>query len=73
VALAPELPAEAAAIALAAARPIAPPICRLVLIKPEATPASERSTPVRLAIVIGTNERPSPAPPTTNHGKRSGK
>src|SRR2546430_12044085 len=39
------------------ARPIAPPIWRLVLIRPEATPASARCTPERLAIVTGTNER----------------
>jgi hypothetical protein len=64
---------EVAAIVLTAARPIAPPICRLVLTSPEATPASERSTPVRLAIVTGTNEKPIPAPPSTNHGKRSQK
>src|SRR5579885_1154228 len=37
----------AAAIALTAAIPIAPPICRLVLMRPEAMPASARSTPAR--------------------------
>src|SRR5439155_25752199 len=57
-------------MALTAARPIAPPTWRLVLIKPDATPASDRSTPVRPAIVTGTNEKPMPAPPSTNHGKR---
>jgi hypothetical protein len=61
------------AMALAAARPIAPPIWRLVLTRPEATPASARSTPVRLAIVTGTNESPIPAPPSTKPGKRSQK
>src|ERR671935_39853 len=62
---------EVVAIALVAATPIAPPICRLVLTRPEATPASARSTPVRLAIVTGTNENPMPAPPRTKAGKRS--
>ena len=37
-----EVPSTVAAIALAAAMPIAPPICRLVLTSPEATPASAR-------------------------------
>ena len=64
---------EAAAIALTAAMPIAPPICRPVLIRPEATPETARSTPERPAIVIGTNERPMPAPPRTNPGKTSQK
>ena len=45
---------------LIAASPIAPPICRLVFTSPEATPASARSTPARLAIVTGTKEKPSP-------------
>src|SRR5581483_3442146 len=55
--LAKELVDEAA-IALIAARPIAPPIWRLVFTRPDAMPASERSTPVRLAIVTGTNDNP---------------
>ena len=42
-----------AAIALIAASPIAPPIWRLVLTRPDAMPASARSTPARLAIVSG--------------------
>ena len=67
------MPVEVAAIVLAAARPIAPPIWRLVLIRPEATPASARCTPERLAIVTGTNESPMAAPPSTNAGNRSQK
>ena len=66
-----DLPGAASITALAPAIPIAPPIWRLVFTRPEATPASERSTPCRLAIVSGTNERPRPAPPTTNAGRRS--
>ena len=62
-----------AAMVLIAASPIAPPICRLVFTSPEATPASARSTPVRLAIVIGTKEKPIPAPPSTKAGKMSQK
>ena len=62
-----------AAIALTAAIPIAPPIWRLVLISPDATPASARSTPVRPAIVTGTKANPIPAPPSTNAGNRSQK
>ena len=58
---------------LIAARPIAPPICRLVFTSPDATPASARSTPVRLAIVTGTKEKPIPAPPSTKAGKMSQK
>src|ERR1700758_5163984 len=55
---------------LIAASPIAPPICRLVFTSPEATPASARSTPARLAIVTGTKEKPSPTPPSTKGGKQ---
>ena len=58
---------------LIAASPIAPPIWRLVFTSPEATPASARSTPARLAIVTGTKEKPRPVPPTTKAGKRSQK
>src|SRR5262249_37142444 len=64
---------EAAAIALTAASPMAPPIWRLVLTSPDATPASARPTPERLAIVTGTNEKPIPAPPRTKAGKRAQK
>jgi len=58
---------------LIVATPIAPPIWRLVFTSPEATPASARSTPVRLPIVIGTKEKPIPAPPSTKAGKMSQK
>ena len=50
-----ELPIEART-----ARPSAPPICWLVLIMPEARPASCGSTPATAAIVIGTNAKPRP-------------
>ena len=48
---------------VATATPIAPPICWLVLISPEATPASAWLTPVSAPIVIGTNASASPMPP----------
>ena len=56
-----------------AASPTEPPICRLVLISPEATPASAGWTPVRLAIVTGTNENASPIPLRIRPGKTSQK
>ena len=51
-----------------AASPTEPPICLLVLISPEATPASAGWTPVMLAIVTGTNVSASPIPLTTRPG-----
>jgi hypothetical protein len=57
-----------AAIVVTAASPIEPPICRLVLTSPEATPASAGWTPVMLAIVTGTNESASPIPLMTIPG-----
>ena len=47
------------------ARPTAPPTWREVLIRPEASPASWSGTPVVAAIVIGTNDNPSPTPTST--------
>ena len=44
------------------ATPSAPPICWLVLMSPEASPASRGGTPARAAIETGTNEKPSPTP-----------
>src|SRR5262245_35181354 len=64
---------DAAATALITARPMAPPIWRLVLTRPDATPESEGRTPVRLPIVAETNETPRPRPPTRRPGKRSQK
>jgi hypothetical protein len=48
-----------------------PPIWRLVLTRPDATPESDGRTPVRLPIVAETKETPKPAPPSRKAGKRS--
>jgi len=61
------------AIVVAAATPIAPPICWLVLIRPDATPASEGWTPVSAPIDIATNASASPMPLRRNAGNRSQK
>src|SRR5262249_2839905 len=66
-------PVAADAIAVVAAIPIAPPIWRLVLIRPDATPASAAETPASPAIVTGTNASAIPAPPSRKPGKRSQK
>ena len=52
---------------------IAPPICWLVLIRPDATPASDCCTPVSAPIDIGTNASASPMPLSRNAGNRSQK
>ena len=54
-----------------ARRSRAPPICWDVLIRPDASPASEGSTPARAAIEIGTNEKPIPIAISRNPGSRS--
>ena len=56
----------AAPVALAYPLDPGPPV-------PVPRPASARPTPVRLAIVTGTNESPMAAPPSTNAGNRSQK
>ena len=62
-----------AAIVVTAAMPTAPPIWRVVLIRPEAMPASGGATPCSAAIVTGTNVRPRPTPVTISAGKTSQK
>ncbi len=47
------------------ARPRAPPTWRVVLIRPEASPASWGGTPAVADRVIGTNDIPSPKPIST--------
>ena len=59
------------AIVVAAATPIAPPICWFVLIKPDAIPASAGRTPVSAPIDIGTKASASPTPLIRKAGKRS--
>src|SRR5262249_25521447 len=56
----------AAATVVVTARPTAPPICWLVLISPEARPASAGRTPVAEAIRSPTKARPSAAATITN-------
>ena len=58
-----------AVIVVSAAKPIEQWTCRLVLISPEATPASAGRTPVSPAIITGTNEKASPTPLTIRAGK----
>ena len=53
------------------ARPSAPPICWLVLMSPDASPASGPCTPASAAIEIGTNEKPMPTPMIRKPGSRS--
>ena len=50
------------------ATPRAPPICCVVVIKPDATPASSWATPLIAPMVTGTNERPRPTPAKRNPG-----
>ena len=59
------------AIVESAAMPSAPPICWEVLIRPEASPASDAFTPASAAIEIGTNENPIPTPMIRKPGSRS--
>ena len=59
------------AIVDSAAMPSAPPICCEVLIRPDASPASEGVTPASAAIEIGTNENPIPTPMIRKPGSRS--
>src|SRR5262249_11171460 len=49
-----------------------PPICWLVLISPEASPASEGATWESAAIVTGTNPNASPSAKIRYGGSRSG-
>src|SRR5262249_46507238 len=65
--------ATVAAMVVTAAMPTAPPIWRVVLIRPEAMPASAGETPWSAAIVTGTNVRPRPIPVTISAGKTSQK
>src|SRR6266508_1997804 len=53
------------------ATPSAPPICCVVLMSPDASPASCGATPASAAIDIGTNENPSPTPIAKKPGSRS--
>ena len=46
------------------ARPSDPPTCWVVLRRPEARPESSAATPLVAAIVMGTNDMPSPMPTT---------
>src|SRR3712207_8828794 len=50
------------ATVIRSATPSAPPICWLVLMSPEARPASRSPTPASAAMEIGTNEKPIPTP-----------
>jgi hypothetical protein len=50
------------------ASPSDPPTCWVVLSRPEARPESPAATPLVAAIVIGTNDMPSPTPITTIAG-----
>ena len=59
------------AIVVATATPIAPPICCVVLIRPDAMPASAWRTPVSAPIDIGTNASASPMPLIRKAGNRS--
>src|SRR4249920_3816393 len=53
------------------ATPIAPPTCWAVLINPDASPASCRSTPASAAIDTGTNVNGSAKPTSRYPGSRS--
>ena len=64
---------ERRAIVVAAATPIAPPICWLVLINPEAIPASAGRTQVSAPIATGMKTKASPSPRTMKPGNRSRK
>ena len=64
------LAVRAAAMVVVTARPTAPPICWLVLISPEARPASAGLTPVTEATRLPTKARPSAAATITNPGSR---
>src|SRR5256886_12876983 len=55
------------------ASPIPPPICWLVVISPDARPASLLVTPLSAAMDTGTNENPRPTPINRKPGKRSQK
>src|SRR5215475_12704194 len=59
-----------AAMVVVTARPIAPPICWLVLIIPDAMPASADSTPVVEAMKSPTKATPSAAATSTKPGSR---
>ena len=61
------------ATVVATATPIAPPTCWVVLISPDATPASAGRTPVSAPIDIGTNASARPRPLIRKAGKRSEK
>src|SRR5699024_12093823 len=53
---------EIAAAAVAAARPIAPPNCFAVVIRPEAAPVCSGRTPVVTSVASGVYLRPHPLP-----------
>jgi hypothetical protein len=59
------------AIVDSTAMPSAPPICCVVLNRPDASPASAGWTPASAAIEIGTNEKPRPTPTSRKPGSRS--
>ena len=61
---------RAAATLVATPRPMAPPICWLALISPEATPASAGLTPAVEAMTSPTKASPSAAATTTKPGSR---
>src|SRR6266699_1725752 len=59
------------AIVDSTAMPSAPPICCVVLNRPDARPASAWRTPASAAIEIGTKEKPRPTPTSRKPGSRS--
>jgi len=65
------LAVRAAAMVAVTARPMAPPICWLALISPEARPASAGLIPVAEATRSPTKASPSAAATITNPGSRS--
>jgi hypothetical protein len=71
VAVARESSVRDLAIVESAAMPSAPPICCDVLIRPDASPASDAFTPASAEIEIGTKENPIPTPMIRKPGRRS--
>ena len=55
------------------AAPSAVPICRAVLLRPEASPASCSATPASAATVAVTQARPIPRPHRSSPKRMSGK
>jgi hypothetical protein len=59
-------------IVAATATAMAPPICWLVLSRPEASPAWWGATPAKAAIVTGMNEKTIPTAKVRYAGSKSG-